>query len=778
MKFKRSYLFPLLALCLLLAFTWNTTKTVTADGDVLINATNFPDVNFRNYVSRNFDTDANGILSTSELEAVLEIQANDRNIASLKGEEFFTKLKALYVYHNELTQLNVSKNTELKTLSCYSNQLTALDVGQNTALISLDCGDNKLTKLDVSHNPELESFYCTNNQLTTLDVSHNTKLAYFFCNTNHLEKLDVSSNLALIEVDCSRNDFSSLDFRNNKQLKILDCSYNLDLTSLECSNCSITDLNVFNCTALDHLLCGGNALTELDLSSNTALETLGCANNALTTLDLSSNTALTGLMGGDNPLTELNLGELSHITYLSCHNCALTSLDVSHITELQVLLCSDNLLSTLDVSNNKELIALGCSNNALTTLNVTKNPLITELYCYSNKLKSLLLGRNTEMYYCDCEDNCLSSLNIGGCPIILDTYQNGTKTLKNEETEYWCYELSDEKGRLSVDPMTRIITEYMEPPVRIFGETRYQTSIKIADMLKEVRGVEKFQNIILVYGQAFPDGLSASYLAAVKNAPIITTDGSKPSRYEPAQKYVLENLARGGTVYIIGGESAVSETAVKDLLHAVHCVRLSGNTRYLTNIAVLEEAGVPDRSEVLIATGSSFPDSLSVSSTGLPLLLVNGNKGTLTDSQKSYLKSLGAKKCRFTIIGGTAAISNDMKTLIESCTGVKADRVEGGTRYTTSTAIAERYFPETDKMVLCYGENFPDALCAGPLGAALDAPIVLMRTGKIKPLNAVMNYASSHNIHEGYVLGGTTLITDDDVRKILGLEDDIEIVVR
>ena len=69
-------------------------------------------------------------------------------------------------------------------------------------------------------------------------------------------------------------------------------------------------------------------------------------------------------------------------------------------------------------------------------------------------------------------------------------------------------------------------------------------------MLKEVQGVDKFETIVLVYGQDFPDGLSASYLAAVKNAPIITTDGSKKSRYEAANAYVLENLAPGGTVYI------------------------------------------------------------------------------------------------------------------------------------------------------------------------------------------------------------------------------------
>ena len=41
--------------------------------NVAINAENFPDSNFRSYVSENFDTDSNGVLSNTEIIAVTTI---------------------------------------------------------------------------------------------------------------------------------------------------------------------------------------------------------------------------------------------------------------------------------------------------------------------------------------------------------------------------------------------------------------------------------------------------------------------------------------------------------------------------------------------------------------------------------------------------------------------------------------------------------------------------------------------------------------------------------
>ncbi len=43
------------------------------------------------------------------------------------------------------------------------NQLTSLDVSKNTALTELDCSDNQLTSLDINKNTDLTYLVCCNN---------------------------------------------------------------------------------------------------------------------------------------------------------------------------------------------------------------------------------------------------------------------------------------------------------------------------------------------------------------------------------------------------------------------------------------------------------------------------------------------------------------------------------------------------------------------------------------------------------------------------------------
>ncbi|MBR0152742.1 MAG: hypothetical protein IJM26_03055 [Lachnospiraceae bacterium] len=45
-------------------------------------------------------------------------------------------------------------------------------------------------------------------------------------------------------------------------------------------------------------------------------------------------------------------------------------------------------------------------------------------------------------------------------------------------------------------------------------------------------------------------------------------------------------------------------------------------------------------------------------------------------------------------------------------------------------------------------------------------------------IKVAKNYAAAHGIRSGYVLGGVKNISDEDVRTILGLADDVEIVTR
>ena len=222
---------------------------------VAIDDTNFPDANFRTIVEH-YDTNKDSSLSDTEIAAVEEIDCYDKGISNLKGIEYFTALRSL---------------------SCGRNQLTALDVSKNTALTYLHCSYNQLTSLDVSKNTALTKLYCYYNQLTSLDVSKNTALTYLDCWGNSLTKLDVSKNTALTYLDCGYNQLTALDVSKNTALTYLSCSYN-----------QLTTLDVSKNTALTDLPCHNNQLTTLDVSKNTALTRLRCHNNQLTSLDVSN----------------------------------------------------------------------------------------------------------------------------------------------------------------------------------------------------------------------------------------------------------------------------------------------------------------------------------------------------------------------------------------------------------------------------------------------------------------------------------------------------------
>ena len=238
------------------------TLTVTASAAVAINSTNFPDAKFRSFVSGHYDTNSDGKLSAAEIEAVTSIDCSEKGIASLKGVEHFTGLKYLYCWNNDLTSLDVSKNTALIVLKCGDNDLTSLDVSKNTALTELDCYSCGLTSLDVSKNTRLTDLSCTLNRLTSLNVSGCT---------------------ALKELSCSQNGMTSLNVSGCTALNLLYCESN-----------ELTSLDVSGCTALTRLDCGANMLSELDLSKNTELEWLRCTGNEeLTTLDVRQCQKLT-----------------------------------------------------------------------------------------------------------------------------------------------------------------------------------------------------------------------------------------------------------------------------------------------------------------------------------------------------------------------------------------------------------------------------------------------------------------------------------------------------
>ena len=464
------------------------------DLGIAIDATNFPDANFRTFVAKtSIDKDANGYLSDEEIAAVTQLKVSKKNIASLKGIEFFTALTVLDCENNQLTTLDLSKNTALEELYCYGNQLTSLDVSKNTALKILDLSSNQLKSLDVSKNTALTSLLCYCNQLTSLDVSKNTALTKLSCFGNQLTALDVSKNTALQYLYCFGNQikedkmlklvnslptvtegvFYVIDTKNSNeqnvctkpQVKIATdkgwkvYDYNGGGSPQEYAGSEGIAINATNFpdanfrtfvakTSIDKDANGYlsdeeiAAVTKLYVSEKniaslkgieffTALTELDCEDNLLTSLDVSKNTALKYLYCYNNQLTSLDLSKNTALTELNCSVNQLTSLDVSKNTALKYLWCENNQLTSLDVSKNTALISLNFSSNQLKSLDVSKNTALQNLGCGNNQLISLDVSKNTALQYLWCENNQLTSLDVSKntALISLDFSSNQLKSL-------------------------------------------------------------------------------------------------------------------------------------------------------------------------------------------------------------------------------------------------------------------------------------------------------------------------------------------------------------
>ena len=289
---------------------------------------------------------------------------------------------------------------------------------------------------------------------------------------------------------------------------------------------------------------------------------------------------------------------------------------------------------------------------------------------------------------------------------------------------------------------------------RIAGSTRYGTSMAIAYKMMEKANVNKLNSVIIASGTNFADALAGSYLAEKRNAPILMTNGKNKT---DIKNFISKNLAKGGSIYILGGTGAVSEDVKKALYGLGTIERLSGADRYATNLAILAEAGVGNE-DLLVCTGKSFADSLSASATKKPLLLVN-NKD-LTGAQKSLLNRHNGK---IYIIGGTGVISSSFESKLKAYG--KTERIGGNNRYDTSVRIANKFFASPKTAVIAYAKNFPDGLCGGPLAMLMDAPLILTANGNE---TKAVQYMRNKGVHAGYVLGGTSLISNYTANQIFG----------
>ena len=363
---------------------------------------------------------------------------------------------------------------------------------------------------------------------------------------------------------------------------------------------------------------------------------------------------------------------------------------------------------------------------------------------------------------------------IGTCPegLILVYQAAGeveVEIIKDKpETFEYCFNKEVQQAAKDCDFSTGICPDCGDSNVkRLAGASRVETALKTADLLKATLEVDSFDAIILASGGNFADALAGSYLANAKSAPILLHFGDSTAAN---LEYIQENLSEDGVVYILGGNASVPaevETALTDI--GIQVKRLSGNSRFDTNLAILNEVGIEDQ-EILVATGLNFADSLSVSATGLPILMVNSNDNKLTNEQVEFLTKYSKNKV--TIIGGTGSVSEELEAAIAEIVEGDIERISGSTRVDTSVAVAKKFFASAEYALVADCMNFPDGLCGGPVGYALGAPLLLT---KADYEDITADYIAENEIEAGYIIGGTASVPEKVAKTCFGITSELEI---
>ena len=534
----------------------------------------------------------------------------------------------------------------------------------------------------------------------------------------------------------------------------------------------------------EHAFSNCSSLTALTIPDN--VETIGasafanCNNlkrlvigNGVTTIEentFSSCYNLTDLTLGSNIET---IGKYAFAYCRSITGKLVIPNSVKTIGESAFSGCDGlvNVVIPNSVTSLGESAFSSCQNLRKVTLskNLTKISSYTFKWCYA--LDHIVIPEGVTMIGEQAFANC-SDLKSITLPDSIDMILSNAFYGYYEMEDVYFGGSQEQWEEISISQNNTILTDatvhfgsYAGDVIRVAGAHRWETALKVAEEMRVNLGVVKFDAIIVASGNDFADALAGSYLATVKNAPILLSWG-KGGQYEYLDYdniyYIQQKLAPGGTVYILGGKNAVPELYENNMsadYYGFRTQRLGGAHRFETNLMILEEAGVKEGDEVLVCTSTNFADSLSASATGKPILLVWNESGALFGDQPSYLA--GLKNCTFTVVGGESAVSKKLETAISRYG--KVSRLAGSNRFETSVKVAKACFDAPESVVMAYAWNYPDGLCGGGLAYSMNAPLVLTMTDY---KTQAVDYANEEGILEGAVLGGTVLISDNAVRAI------------
>jgi putative cell wall-binding protein len=304
---------------------------------------------------------------------------------------------------------------------------------------------------------------------------------------------------------------------------------------------------------------------------------------------------------------------------------------------------------------------------------------------------------------------------------------------------------------------------------RLSGLDRYATASATAEY-----SYTTATKTIIASGENYADALTGSALSGALAAPLLLT--AKDALPAVTAAAMGRMMGTNKTVYVLGGEAAVSASVVTTLTGLGYVVtRISGADRYATSAAVAAKVksvstigSMNGKVTCILASGQGYADALSAGplahNNKMPILLTE--PGTLTAATSAAITANGCKQMM--IVGGTSAVSDAVSTAADALTGVNVIRVSGADRYATSVAIANKAWESTTTgglgwakthIAIARGDSFADGLAAAQLSnKTAVTPLLLVQADMVPTAVAAAIAGKATTVTDIRVVGGLTAI--------------------
>jgi len=183
--------------------------------------------------------------------------------------------------------------------------------------------------------------------------------------------------------------------------------------------------------------------------------------------------------------------------------------------------------------------------------------------------------------------------------------------------------------------------------------------------------------------------------------------------------------------------------------------RVAGEDRIATAAALSRASFEPGVPVAFVATPGSFADALSAgpaaAELGGPILLAGQDLPGATAEELARLRP-----GRVVVVGGAAAVSDQVAAQLGSFTDGVVDRFAGADRFGTSAAVSAAVFAPGVPVFAATGGNFPDALAGGAAAGVAGGPVLLVAEDVPAAIAAELDRLGSDSVT---VLGGEQAVS-------------------